>query len=141
MSFATHAEEVAMRQFTTRFEQFTVVTFVASAFSVLGFVVAALAQNAASGDAANGKRVYLADGCFECHGRVGQGGAMNYPAPALAQMEMSVESFMAYLRNGPNDMPAYSTSVLSDKEATDIYAFLRLLPGRKPTKDFPLLNQ
>jgi hypothetical protein len=36
-------------------------------------------------------------------------------------------------------MPAYSTSVLSDKEATDIYAFLRSLPGRKPIKDFPLL--
>jgi mono/diheme cytochrome c family protein len=130
-----------MRQFTTRFERFTVVSFVACAFAVLGFAVAALAQNAGSGDAANGKRVYLADGCFACHGSAGQGGAMNYPAPAIAQVEMPVESFLAYLRNAPNDMPAYSTSVLSDKEATDIHAFLRALPGRKPTKDFPLLNQ
>jgi mono/diheme cytochrome c family protein len=129
-----------MKQFATRFEQFAVVSLIAAAFAVLGFGAAALAQNAGSGDAANGKRVYLADGCFECHGRVGQGGAMNYPAPALAQVEMPIESFMAYLRNGPNDMPAYSTSVLSDKEATDIYAFLRSLPGRKPAKDFPLLN-
>jgi mono/diheme cytochrome c family protein len=132
---------MTMRQFTTRFEQFTVVTFVVSTLAMLGFAAAALAQNAASGDAVNGKRVYLADGCFECHGRVGQGGAMNYPAPALAQVEMPVESFLAYLRSGPNDMPAYSTSVLSDKDGTDIYAFLRSLPGRKPTKDFPLLNQ
>jgi mono/diheme cytochrome c family protein len=130
-----------MRQFTTRFKQFTVVSFVVSTFAVFGFAVAALAQNAGSGDAANGKSVYLADGCFECHGRAGQGGAMNYPAPALAQMEMPVESFLAFLRNGPNDMPAYTANVLSDKEATDIYAFLRSLPGRKPTKDFPLLNQ
>jgi hypothetical protein len=30
---------------------------------------------------------------------------------------------------------------LSDKEATDIYAFLQSLAGRKPVKDFPLLNQ
>jgi mono/diheme cytochrome c family protein len=66
---------------------------------------------------------------------------MNYPAPALAQLEMPVESFLAYVRNGPNDMPAYSADVLSDKEATDIYAFLRSLPGRKPVKDFPILNQ
>jgi mono/diheme cytochrome c family protein len=101
----------------------------------------ALAQNAASGDAANGKRVYLADGCFTCHGRVGQGGAMNYPAPAIAKLEMPVESFVAFLRDAPNDMPAYSTDVLSDKEAADIHAFLQSLPGRKPAKEFPLLNQ
>jgi mono/diheme cytochrome c family protein len=129
-----------MKQFTTSFEPFAVVSLIAAIFAVLGFGAAALAQNAGTGDAANGKRVYLADGCFECHGRVGQGGAMNYPAPALAQVEMPIESFMAFLRNGPNDMPAYSASVLSDKEAADIYAFLRSLPGRKPVKDFPLLN-
>ena len=130
-----------MRQLTARFGHFTVVAFIAAAFAVLGFAAAALAQNAGSGDAANGKRIYLADGCFACHGRAGQGGAMNYPAPAIAQVEMPLESFLAYLRDAPNDMPAYSTSVLSDKEATDIYAFLHSLPGRKPIKDFPLLNQ
>ncbi len=101
----------------------------------------ARAQDASSGDAAEGKRVYLADGCFLCHGRAGQGGAMNYPAPALAGMEMPVESFIAFLRVAPNDMPAYSASVMSDKEARDLHAFIRTLPGRKPAKDFPLLNQ
>ena len=111
------------------------------AFAVVGFVAGATAETVASGDAGNGKRIFLADGCFECHGRVGQGGAMNYPAPAIAQLEMPVESFVAFLRDAPNDMPAYSVGVLSDKEATDIYAFLRSLPGRKPAKDFPLLNQ
>jgi mono/diheme cytochrome c family protein len=99
------------------------------------------AQDAPTGDAGNGKRIYLADGCFECHGRAGQGGAFNYPAPPLAQIEMPVESFQAFLREAPNDMPTYSTAVLSDSEAADIYAFLRSLPGRKPVKDFPLLNQ
>jgi mono/diheme cytochrome c family protein len=132
---------MAMRRLTARFGHFTAVALVAGAFAVLGFAAAALAQNAGSGDVAIGKRIYLADGCFACHGRAGQGGAMNYPAPAIAQVEMPLESFLAYLRDAPNDMPAYSTSVLSDKEATDIYAFLRSLPGRKPIKDFPLLNQ
>jgi mono/diheme cytochrome c family protein len=91
--------------------------------------------------AAHGKRVYLADGCFTCHGRAGQGGAMNYPAPAIAKLEMPVESFVSFLRDAPNDMPAYSTDVLSDKEAADIHAYLQSLPGRKQAKDFPLLNQ
>jgi mono/diheme cytochrome c family protein len=99
------------------------------------------AQDAPAGDAANGKRIFLADGCFLCHGRSGQGGAMNYPAPAIAQVEMPAESFVAFLRDAPNDMPAYSVAVLSDKDAADIYAFLRSLPGRKAAKDFPLLNQ
>src|SRR3954469_7774960 len=85
---------------------------------------AARAQDG-TGNAANGKRVYLADGCFTCHGRSGQGGALNYPAPALAQIEMPVEAFVAFLRDAPNDMPAYSANVLSDKDAADIHAFLR----------------
>jgi hypothetical protein len=42
-------------------------------------------------------------------------------------------------------MPAYLTALLSDKgsdkEAADMWAWLHALPGRKPAKDFPLLNQ
>lgn len=128
-----------MKLFTMRSAH--VAILVAGACAAHGLGPAALAQNAAAGDAANGKRIYLADGCFTCHGRVGQGGAMNYPAPAIAKLEMPVESFVSFLREAPNDMPAYSTDVLSDKEAADIHAFLQSLPGRKPAKDFPLLNQ
>jgi mono/diheme cytochrome c family protein len=101
----------------------------------------AIAQDQPTGDPVNGKRVYLADGCFECHGRSGQGGAMNYQIPALAKLQLPVESFVAFLRAAPNDMPSFSASVLSDKDATDVYAFLQSLPGRQPVKDFPLLNQ
>jgi|SRR5215471_15413559 len=102
---------------------------------------AAWSQGKPAGDVANGKRVYLADGCFTCHGRSGQGGALNYPAPALAQTKLPVEAFKAMVRAGPNDMPAYSDAVLSDKDLGDIHAFLMSLPGRHPVKDFPILNQ
>jgi mono/diheme cytochrome c family protein len=128
-----------MKLFTMRSAY--VAVLVAGAFAARGPGPAALEQNAASVDAANGKRVYLADGCFMCHGRAGQGGAMNYPAPAIAKLEMPVEAFVSFLRDAPNDMPAYSTDVLSDKEAADIHAFLQSLPGPKPAKEFPLLNQ
>ena len=47
----------------------------------------------------------------------------------------------SFLREPPNDMPAFSTAVLSDKDAADMWAWLHSLPGRKPVKDFPLLNQ
>jgi mono/diheme cytochrome c family protein len=131
---------MAMKQSTTQFRRFAAAALAGAAFAAVGIATAS-AQDAAVGDVANGKRIYLADGCFECHGRAGQGGAMNYPIPALAQLELPVESFIAFLREAPNDMPAYSIDVLSDKDAADIHAFLRSLPGRKPTKDFPLLNQ
>ena len=98
-------------------------------------------DNAPAGDPVNGKRLYLADGCFECHGRAGQGGRFNYPTPALAQIALPVDSFIAFLREAPNDMPSFSAEVLSDKDAADIHAFLRSLPGPKSPKDFPLLNQ
>ena len=101
----------------------------------------ALGQTAPSGDAANGNRVYLAVGCFTCHGRSGQGGSYNGPAPALAETKLPLEAFKVFVRLGPNDMPAYSEAVLSDKDVADVLAFLRSLPGRRPAKDIPLLNQ
>src|SRR5436305_15045543 len=97
--------------------------------------VPASAQDAPPGDVANGKRVYLATGCFTCHGRVGQGGAYNGPAPALAKTAMPFEGFKMQLRNAAKDMPAYSEPVMSDREVADIYAFVQSLPGRGNPKD------
>ena len=125
-----------MASTTTLFRAWILAMVATAALAAAGI---AIAQTAA-GDAGNGKRVFLADGCFECHGRAGQGGAMNYQTPALAKLELPVESFVAFLRAAPNDMPAFSADVLSDKDATDVYAFLQSLPGRQPVKNFPLLN-
>lgn len=115
----------------------------------LAWLLAALAMGIAhaawpqapAGDAVNGRRLFLAVGCFECHGRSGQGGRFNYPAPALAQTPLPLVAFRALVRAGPNDMPAYAERVLSDQDVADIHAFLQSLPGRRPAKDIPLLNQ
>jgi mono/diheme cytochrome c family protein len=105
-----------------------------------GFDPSARAQDAPRGDAANGQRVYLADGCFTCHGRVGQGGNYYGTTPTLAKTELPFEGFKQQLREPVRVMPAYSEAVVSDKEAADIYAFLQTLSGRRPAKDFPILN-
>jgi mono/diheme cytochrome c family protein len=123
---------------TRQFSQLLGVAFVATALAMS--MVAARADDAPSGDPVNGKRVYLADGCFECHGRAGQGGQFNYQTPALAKTALPVESFVAFLREAPNDMPSFSADVLSDKDAADIHAFLQSLPGPRPVKDIPQLN-
>jgi mono/diheme cytochrome c family protein len=116
------------------------VAAIATAFAV-GGIVTARADDLRAGDPANGKRLYLADGCFECHGRAGQGGNFNYATPALAQIALPVESFIAFLREAPNDMPSFSEQVLSDKDAADIHAFLSSLPGPRDAKDIRILNQ
>jgi mono/diheme cytochrome c family protein len=111
----------------------------AAAF-VIGSIATVQAQDAPPGDAGNGKRVYLADGCFTCHGRAGQGGAYNGPAPILAKTAMPFEGFKMQIRNPSNDMPAYSEAVMSDQQIADIYAFVQSLSGRRDAKDIPILK-
>ena len=111
-----------------------------AAFGADAWSIAASAQDAPPGDAANGKRVYLADGCFTCHGRSGQGGAYNGPAPVLAKTALPFEGFKMQLRNPSNDMPAYSEAVMPDKEIADIFAFVQSLAGRRDTKDIAILK-
>jgi mono/diheme cytochrome c family protein len=103
-------------------------------------VVAAQAQEAPRGDAANGKRLYLANYCYTCHGRVGQGGAYNGPAPALAKTAMPYEGLVGQTRNPSNDMPGYSAQVLPDQALADIYAYLQSLPGPSDPKGVALLK-
>jgi len=112
----------------------------AAAMACLAAATAAWAQGAPKGDAANGKKVYLADGCYQCHGSVGQGGLMTGQAPVLAQTKMPYTAFTRQLRNPINDMPPYPDNLLSEKEAADIFAYLQSLPGRRPVKDIPILN-
>jgi mono/diheme cytochrome c family protein len=111
-----------------------VVTLSAGAF------VIALAQDVPRGDAANGRRIYLAVGCFTCHGRSGQGGAYTGPAPILARTALPFEGFKALIRDPSNNMPAYSDVVLSDQDIADVYAFLESLPGPRSPKDISILD-
>jgi len=112
--------------------------------AVILFVVGSsgqtLAQDAPSGDAAEGKRLYLAVGCFLCHGRSGQGGALNGPAPILAKTAMPFDGFKGQLRQPVNDMPAYSEAVMSDGQIADIYVFVQGLPGPRSTKDMAIFK-
>jgi len=100
----------------------------------------ARAQDAPPGDVTNGRGVYLKANCFQCHGRAGQGGAMNYPAPPLAKTAIPFEGFKMVVRESMRDMPAYNEAVLADKDLVDIYAFLQSLPGRRPAKDIAILG-
>jgi mono/diheme cytochrome c family protein len=119
---------------------FAAATLGATTLGVVIIGTPARAQDAPPGNVENGKRVYLAVGCFTCHGRVGQGGGYNQPVPALAKTAMPFEGFKFQLRSPAQDMPAYAEMVMTDNEIADIYAFVQSLPGKRDPKDIPILN-
>lgn len=115
-------------------------SFALAASCASAIAVGAWAQDAPRGDAANGKRLYLANNCFTCHGHAGQGGAFNGPAPVLARTALPFEAFLFQMRNPSNDMPAYAATLIPDQAAADIFAFVQSLPGPRNAKDIAILN-
>ena len=115
---------------------------IACAAAVAGIAAwtVAQAQDAPPGSAGNGKRLFIANRCFTCHGRAGQGGAYNGPAPILAKTALPFDGFKAQIRNPVNDMPAFPAALLSDKDIADIYAFVQSLSGPRSAKDIAILN-
>ena len=91
-----------------------------------------------AGNVDAGKRLYDKHTCYFCHGTAGQGGVAGARVASVAR---NAQSFIRYVRRPPGSMPAYSETMLSDQELTDILAYLRSLPPAKPVSDIPLLNQ
>jgi mono/diheme cytochrome c family protein len=95
-------------------------------------------NGAPAGNASAGAEVYKADGCWECHGTVGQGGAIT--GPRLAATALPYAAFLQQLRVPSNAMPPYEAKILSDADAANIYAYLKSLPAPQSAKDISLLN-
>ena len=100
----------------------------------------ALAQQAAApaGNIENGKKHYTTDGCYQCHGTVGNGAALT--GPKLANTESPFEAFLMQLRQPSNDMAPYEAKIISDATVADIYAWLQSLPKSPDPKSLPLLT-
>jgi mono/diheme cytochrome c family protein len=95
---------------------------------------------APAGNSDSGKQVFMKMACYYCHGTEGQG-SIGGVGPRIAQVARSLESFTRYVRRPTGRMTAYSETILSDAQMTDIYAFLRSLPPARPVSEIPLLEQ
>jgi ubiquinol-cytochrome c reductase cytochrome c subunit len=91
-----------------------------------------------SGNADAGKKLFMADGCWQCHGLIGQGAPST--GPRLAPGPLPYQAFLHQLRQPASDMPPYEAVVLSDQQAADIYAFLGSIPKSPDPKSIPLLG-
>jgi mono/diheme cytochrome c family protein len=90
----------------------------------------------AQGNADNGRKVFMKQMCYRCHGTDGQGGA----GPRLAPKPISADALIKYVRKPTGQMPPYTNQV-TDQELADIRAYLATIPAPPPVKDIPLLNQ
>jgi ubiquinol-cytochrome c reductase cytochrome c subunit len=88
-------------------------------------------------DAAKGKELFLKNGCYECHGTVGQGGT----GPKLAPKPLPAAGLTAYVRNPAGGMPPYTAKVMSDAELADVRAYLATIPEPPSAKSIPALNE
>jgi ubiquinol-cytochrome c reductase cytochrome c subunit len=96
------------------------------------------AGGAAKGDAAQGKALFHQDGCFECHGYVGQG---TKDGARIGPPVLNLQGLIRYVRRPAGQMPAYTAKVVTDEQLTDIYAYLKSVPAPKAIKDIPLLEE
>jgi mono/diheme cytochrome c family protein len=90
-----------------------------------------------AGDAKQGKRLFAAYGCYECHGYEGQGGRAG---PRIAPRPIAFRAFSKYIREPSGQMPPYTVKVTSDQDLSDIYAFLQTIVIPPAIKDLLILR-
>ena len=100
-----------------------------------------LGTPAFAANADNGKRLFVKDGCYQCHGYQGQGGAAG---ARLAPRPIVLAALTAYVRHPTGQMPPLyqqgffrmPTSPISMLATSELHS--RAAPGQKI---FLLLNQ
>ena len=106
--------------------------------AMLFLAAVAESQALAAGNAANGKRLFETDGCYQCHGYAAQGGR---DGARLAATALNAQALIRYVRRPFGTMPAFTEKVLSEQDLTDIHVYLKAFPAAKAAKDIPLLDQ
>jgi mono/diheme cytochrome c family protein len=109
-----------------------------SALLVIAIAAAAAQTPAPAGDAKNGKKLFAADGCYQCHGYEAQGATPT--GPRLGPKPIAFAQFQKYVRQPTGQMPPYTVKSIPDKDLADIYAFLQSLPSPPAAESIPLLK-
>jgi cytochrome c553 len=112
----------------------------ASALLALAVLAAGAPQIAMAASAENGKAAFLQHGCWQCHDFNGQGSIATSNGRVIARTALPLDAFKTFVRTTNGAMPPYRSSVLSDGDLEDIYAYLQSLPQPKAVGDIPLLG-
>ncbi len=95
---------------------------------------------ALAASAEHGKTVFIQNGCWQCHGTMGQGSIATSGGKRLAPDPLPWEAFSGFVRSSNRSMPPFSDKILSDRDLADIYAYLQSIPKPPAVNSIPLLN-
>lgn len=84
-----------------------------------------------------GQRLYVRQGCYQCHGLVGQGSILS--GPPLSPLRLDGASFRRYVRNPKGAMPPYTARALPEADLGRIERFVRSLHAGRPYTAVPAL--
>jgi mono/diheme cytochrome c family protein len=94
---------------------------------------------APSGNADEGKKLFLSYGCYQCHGREAQGS--NATGPRLGPKPIAFTAFNRYVRRPTGQMPPYTVKVVSDADMAHIYAYVQSRSTPPAAQSIPLLRE
>jgi mono/diheme cytochrome c family protein len=97
-------------------------------------------ESAAAANPGDGQRLFVRDGCYECHGYLGQG-STSTGGTRLGPPQIPLSAFVSYVREPTGQMPPYTPKAISNEDLAEIYNFLKSVPPPPPLKSLPLLNQ
>jgi mono/diheme cytochrome c family protein len=117
------------------------VLIAAGGLAVAGGALAQTAQGlgAPPGSAERGKKVYMDQLCYTCHGTVGQGGDRG-SGPKIYPNPFPYSAFAMQVRKPRQVMPPYSDKHVSDQDLADMYHYLFSTKPSPAAKDVPLLK-
>jgi mono/diheme cytochrome c family protein len=93
--------------------------------AVLLVLVISAGSTGLTQEANAGLDTFVANGCHQCHGYDGQGGAAG---PRIAPSVYPYDLFARLVRRPANVMPAYAPEVLADADLRTIYDYVLSIP-------------
>ena len=102
-------------------------------------VTSPVAPRGVADDVERGRQLYMANGCFSCHGTVGQGGERS-AGPKLAPDTFPFEAFRALVRTPRDAMPRMDVKHISEEQLRDIHSYLASIAKGPAAKDIPVLR-
>jgi len=97
-------------------------------------------ESAVAVNPSNGQRLFVKDGCYECHGYLGQG-STSTGGTRLGPPQIPLSAFVSYVREPTGQMPPYTVKTISNEDLAEIYNFLKSVPPPPSLKTIPILNQ
>ena len=86
-----------------------------------------------------GRALYMKNGCYSCHGTVGQGGERS-GAPKLAPGTYPFEAFRVLVRTPREAMPRFDVQYVSDEQLQLIHRYLTAVPPSRRAAAIPELR-